>query len=203
MLAIIDYGSGNIRSVAKAFEYVAGDKTILVTSDAKEVARAERIVLPGVGAFGDCMRGLQALEGMIPTLNEQVHVKKIPFLGICVGMQMMFERGLEHGTHAGLGWLSGEIVPLAAPGLKIPHMGWNALSIKKHHPIVAGIGDGDHAYFVHSFHADAQSADLIASVDYGMQVAAVVGRDHMVGTQFHPEKSQKSGLAILSNFLKM
>jgi glutamine amidotransferase len=229
MLAIIDYGSGNLRSVAKAFEHVAGNVPVRVTSDAKDLANASHIVLPGVGAYGDCMRGLSSLPGMIDALNEKVRVKGAPFLGICVGMQMMFERGLEHGNYQGLGWLAGEVVKLEPssrggiadaaiqPGgktgsprharddekLKIPHMGWNELKIHKPHPITQGIANEDHAYFVHSYHAKALPEDIIATVNYGGDVAAIVGREHMVGTQFHPEKSQKTGLAILQNFLSM
>ncbi|MDX2074147.1 MAG: imidazole glycerol phosphate synthase subunit HisH [Alphaproteobacteria bacterium] len=208
-LAIIDYGSGNLRSVAKAFEHVAGGEKILVTSDAKEVVAASRIVLPGVGAFGDCMKGLAALSGMVETLHEQVMQKKKNFLGICVGMQLMFERGLEHGTHEGLGWLKGEVVHLNHQlstinhQLKIPHMGWNALDLKRDHPILRGVGGGAHVYFVHSYHAKANAADILATTGYGGDVTAMVGRDNMVGTQFHPEKSQASGLAILQNFLSM
>ncbi len=204
-LAIIDYGSGNLRSVAKAFEHVAAGKKILVTSDAKDLASASHIVLPGVGAYGDCMRGLSALDGMVEQLNTQVRMGSTPFLGICVGMQLMFERGLEHGEHQGLGWLSGEVAKLAPSdaALKIPHMGWNSLAIKHDHPILRGIQSGEHMYFVHSYAARTPAENILASTDYGGDVVAVVARDNMVGTQFHPEKSQASGLAILKNFLSM
>ena len=204
-LAIIDYGSGNLRSVAKAFEHVAAGKKILVTSDAKDLASASHIVLPGVGAYGDCMRGLTALDGMIAALNEQILQNKKPFLGICVGMQLMFERGLEHGEHKGLGWLAGEVVKLTPsdPSLKIPHMGWNNLTIKRDHPILRGIQSGEHLYFVHSYAARTTPENILATTDYGGEVVAVVGRDNIMGTQFHPEKSQASGLAILKNFLSM
>lgn len=208
-LAIIDYGSGNLRSVAKAFEHVAGDKKIVVTSKAGDLAAASHIVLPGVGAYGDCMKGLQALPGMLDALNECVLEKKSYFLGICVGMQMMFERGLEHGTHAGLGWLKGEVVRIqdsgfgmqAANTLKIPHMGWNELAIRREHPLLKGIAPAEHVYFVHSYHAVAQDVDMIATTEYGHSLVAIAGRDNMVGTQFHPEKSQSAGLAMLRNFL--
>ncbi len=204
-VAIIDYGSGNLRSVAKAFEHVAGGKKILVTNSAKELAAVDRIVLPGVGAYGDCMRGLLALPGMVEALNEQVLQKKKNFLGICVGMQLIFERGFEHGEHQGLGWFPGAVVKLAPSdaSLKIPHMGWNNLTVMRDHPIMRGVADGEHAYFVHSYHAQAVAPHIIATADYGGAVAAIVGRDHMVGAQFHPEKSQKTGLAILQNFLRM
>lgn len=219
-LAIIDYGSGNLRSVAKAFEHVAGGTKILVTSDAKEVAAASHIVLPGVGAYGDCMRGLSTVSGMVETLDEQVLQQKKPFLGICVGMQMLFERGLEHGEHQGLGWLKGKVVFLGERGagsgegkyapptphpspLKIPHMGWNTLSITREHPLLRGISNGEHVYFVHSYAASTPAENVLATTDYGGEVVAVVGRENIMGTQFHPEKSQKAGLALLANFIKM
>jgi glutamine amidotransferase len=204
-LAIIDYGSGNLRSVAKAFEHVSGGQKILVTSDAKELAAASHIVLPGVGAYGDCMRGLGALPGMVDALNEQVISKQKNFLGICVGMQMMFERGLEHGSHSGLGWLAGDVVKLAPDNasLKVPHMGWNGLSMRRGHPVFKGMENGDHVYFVHSYHAKASLADVVAVTEYGGDVVAAVARGNIAGTQFHPEKSQQAGLAILNNFLSM
>lgn len=203
-VAIIDYGSGNLRSVAKAFERVA-DGDVWVTSAPEKVAVASHIVLPGVGAFADCMQGLQALPGMLDALRAQVLENKKPFLGICVGMQMLFERGHEHGVHAGLGWLKGEVVALAPDAaLKIPHMGWNDLEITGTHPLLAGINTGDHAYFVHSYHAQcAEDADRLATVTYGQSVTAVVGRGNIMGTQFHPEKSQATGLRLLKNFLSL
>jgi glutamine amidotransferase len=202
-VAIIDYGSGNLRSVAKAFEYVANAEKIHITNAPAALAEASHIVLPGVGAYGDCMRGLKAVSGMIPALREQVLERKKPFLGICVGMQMLFERGHEHGQHEGLGWLKGEVVPIECnPPLKVPHMGWNELDIKATHPLLSGIGKGDHAYFVHSYHARCGNAsDLLATVDYGQSLAAVVGQGNIMGTQFHPEKSQATGLQLLKNFL--
>jgi glutamine amidotransferase len=204
-VVIIDYGSGNLRSVAKAFEHVATDQKILVSSKSAALIDASHIVLPGVGAYGDCMRGLSALYGMLDALSEQVVVRQKNFLGICVGMQMMFERGLEHGEHQGLGWLKGEVVKLTPDDtrLKIPHMGWNGLEVTRDHPILRDVTTGEHAYFVHSYHAKADAADILATTDYGGPVAAVVGRGNMVGTQFHPEKSQQAGLAILQNFLRM
>lgn len=209
-IAIVDYGSGNLRSAAKAFERAAartGDK-VLVTADADDVARADRIVLPGVGAFADCRRGLDAIPGMIETLNEQVKARGKPFLGICVGCQLMAERGLEKETSEGLGWIAGDVVAIepANPSLKIPHMGWNNLEALRDHPLLAGIrtgNDGLDAYFVHSFHIrPARHDDVIALADYGGPVTAIVGRDNYAGTQFHPEKSQALGLALIANFLR-
>jgi len=209
-VAIIDYGSGNLHSAAKAFERAAretGD-TIVVTAEAETVAAADRIVLPGVGAFADCRRGLDAVPGMVETLNEQVLKRGKPFLGICVGCQLMAERGLEKETTAGLGWIAGDVVEIepADPSLKIPHMGWNTLDVRHEQPILAGIptgADGLDAYFVHSFHLKPRhDADLVASADYGGPVTAVVAKDNYAGTQFHPEKSQKLGLALIANFLR-
>lgn len=208
-VVIVDYGSGNLRSAAKAFERAMAESGlkggIEVSSDPREIGRALRIVLPGVGAFADCLRGLQAIPGMIETLNRTVIEDGRPFLGICVGMQLMAGVGREHGEHAGLGWIGGEveILPAAAAGLKIPHMGWNDLAIARpKHPILAGITPGAHAYFVHSygFHPGDPSA-VLATVEYGAPVVAVIGRDNLVGTQFHPEKSQVTGLRLLANFL--
>lgn len=204
-IAIIDYGSGNLRSVAKAFEYVsAGSQDVRVTSDPAALAGASHIVLPGVGAFADCMNGLKALPGMLAALETQILQNKKPFLGVCVGMQMLFERGHEHGMHSGLGWLKGEVVALSPndKSLKIPHMGWNELQINGEHKLLSGIKSGDHAYFVHSYHAKcADASDVLATVEYGQTVTAVVGRGHIMGTQFHPEKSQETGLRLLKNFI--
>lgn len=208
-VALIDYGSGNLRSAAKAIERAAGEAeastTVLVTSDADAVRRADRIVLPGVGAFADCKRGLSEVPGMLEALDEVVHRRARPFLGICVGMQLMAERGREFGVTEGLGWIKGEVVKLepADPALKIPHMGWNELNIRYPHPVLAGLPDGAHAYFVHSYQFKlADPETLIASAEYGGPFAAVVGRDNLVGTQFHPEKSQATGLALIANFLR-
>jgi glutamine amidotransferase len=207
-IVIIDYGSGNIRSVAKAFGQVAPDVT--VSSDAVSLKNASHIVLPGVGAFADCMAGLSALPGMLENLREQVLNRRKMFLGICVGMQMLFERGHEHGVHNGLGWLEGEVVPLSQASspkpqaLKIPHMGWNNLQIRKQSPLLSGLNNGDHAYFVHSYHARlADGSQLLASTEYGENVTAIVGKDNIFGTQFHPEKSQATGLRILENFVRL
>jgi glutamine amidotransferase len=207
---IVDYGSGNLHSAAKAFERAAregaGEK-IKVSNDPDAVRRADRVVLPGVGAFADCRRGLDAVPGMIDALNETVRKNGRPFFGICVGMQLMAERGREYEVTPGLGWIKGEVNRIAPADktLKIPHMGWNTLDSKSH-PVLAGIPlgpQGLHAYFVHSYQLNAQSdVDVIARADYGGPVTAMVGRDNIVGTQFHPEKSQKLGLALISNFLK-
>ncbi len=210
--AIVDYGSGNLHSAAKAFERAAREHAangaIVVTSDPHEVARADRIVLPGVGAFADCRRGLEAVPGMVEALNENVRHKGKPFFGICVGMQLMAERGFEKEVADGLGWIAGEVhhIRPSDPALKVPHMGWNTLQPKRSHPLFDGLPLGEnglHAYFVHSYELrTANTADLVAQAEYGGPVTAIVGRDNMVGTQFHPEKSQKLGLALIANFLK-
>ena len=211
-VAIVDYGSGNLHSAAKAFERAAREsgygQPIVVTSDPEQVARAERVVLPGVGAFADCRRGLDAIAGMVDALNVRVRRDGRPFLGICVGMQLMAERGREYEVTEGLGWIPGEVDRIAPrdSNLKIPHMGWNTLKAINPHPLLDGITvgpDGLHAYFVHSFHLKpAQRRDLVAEADYGGSVTAMVARDSMAGTQFHPEKSQRLGLKLIANFLK-
>jgi glutamine amidotransferase len=209
-VAIIDYGSGNLRSAAKAFERVVTELglnlTVEVTSDPRRIDIAERIVLPGVGAFADCKAGLSRLPGMVETLIGQVLVRRRPFFGICVGMQLMATTGREHGEHAGLGWIEGEVVPLGVEdqGLKVPHMGWNQLvADRPDHPLLAGLPVEAHAYFVHSYRfACADPAEGLAHVEYGGPVTAMIGRDNMVGTQFHPEKSQATGLAVIANFLR-
>jgi glutamine amidotransferase len=211
-VAIVDYGSGNLHSAAKAFERAAREsgfmQPIVVTSSPEAVARADRIVLPGVGAFADCRRGLDSIDGMVEALEERVHKRGRPFLGICVGMQLMAQRGLEHKVTNGLGWIAGEVdkITPADPSLKIPHMGWNTLNPIKPHPLLDGIATGPqglHAYFVHSYHLKvSERSDLIAQADYGGPVTAIVGRDTIVGTQFHPEKSQRLGLRLIANFLK-
>jgi len=207
--AIVDYGSGNLRSAAKAFERAAAEEGIagpvLVTSRPDEVAAAARVVLPGVGAFADCRRGLAAVPGLEAALVEAVQARGRPFLGICVGMQLMAERGREFETVDGLGWIAGEVraIEPADRTLKIPHMGWNELSIRVPHPVLDGLPDGTHAYFVHSFALRPEHpADLLAETDYGGPLAAVVGRDNLIGTQFHPEKSQGAGLRLIANFLR-
>jgi len=210
--ALVDYGSGNLHSAAKAFERAAREAglamPIVVTADPERVARAERVVLPGVGAFADCRRGLEAVPGMVEALEEAVQGRGRPFLGICVGMQLMASRGLEHGTTAGLGWIEGDVGPLrlADPALKIPHMGWNTLHPARAHPLLDGVPTGDdgwHAYFVHGFHlTPANDDDLVAVSPYGGPVTALVARDNLAGVQFHPEKSQRLGLALIANFLR-
>jgi glutamine amidotransferase len=209
IVAIVDYGSGNLRSAAKAFERAAGEHGVAadvrVTSDPETLAAADRIVLPGVGAFGDCRRGVAAVPGLEDALREAVLARGRPFLGICVGMQLLAEYGREFETTPGLGWIGGAVVGIepADPMLKIPHMGWNELIPRRSHPLVAGIKTGDHAYFVHSFHLRLRNeADLVALTDYGGPVAAIVGHDNVAGTQFHPEKSQRAGLQLIGNFLR-
>ena len=210
-VAIIDYGSGNLRSAAKAFERSAReaglDRDIRVTDDPVEVAAADRVVLPGVGAFRDCRDGLAARDGLLDALHEAVQLRARPFLGICVGMQLMATRGLEHGETDGFGWIPGEVraIEPSGPALKIPHMGWNELVIPDNpHPLLADLGDPrPHAYFVHSYQLVADNPqDVVATVEYGGTITAAVGRDNMIGTQFHPEKSQATGLALIAAFLR-
>lgn len=210
IVAIVDYGSGNLRSAAKAFEAGATSigldaSAVAVTSDPAAVAAATHIVLPGQGAFVDCMTGLAALTGMVDALTRAVLDQKKPFLGICVGLQLLATRGYEHRVTEGLGWIPGEVhrIEPGAARLKVPHMGWNELAIKRPHPVLAGIEAGAHAYFVHSYHfVPADPATLIATADYGVPLTAAAGRDNIAGTQFHPEKSQATGLRIIANFLR-
>jgi imidazole glycerol-phosphate synthase subunit HisH len=211
-VAIIDYGSGNLHSARKAFERAAREagveEEIVVTSDPAAVAKADRIVLPGVGAFADCRRGLDGVDGMVDAMTEAVRRNGRPFFGICVGMQLMASRGLEYQTTLGLDWIGGDVKAIEPEdaGLKIPHMGWNTLHPQREHPLLDGIETGPnglHAYFVHSFALDPKNQDEVMAVtDYGGPLTAVVARDNMAGTQFHPEKSQKLGLALIANFLK-
>lgn len=211
-VAIIDYKSGNLHSAHKAFERAAREAglnaEVALTSDPQAVSRADRIVLPGVGAFADCKRGLAATDGMIDALCDSVLAKGRPFLGICVGMQLMATRGLEHEITEGLGWIEGDVVAIqpSDPALKIPHMGWNTLDLHREHPLLANLPTGEtglHAYFVHSYHFVPQSTDsLVAHAEYGGPVNAMVARGNMAGTQFHPEKSQKLGLGLIANFLR-
>jgi len=211
-VAIIDYGSGNLRSATKAFERAAReagiDAVIDLTDKAEIVAAADRVVLPGVGAYADCRRGLDAVSGMSDALIDVVQKKARPFLGICVGMQLMSSRGLEKTVTDGFGWIPGDVVEMTPDdaNLKIPQIGWNTLDLKSPHPLFDGIPTGPnglHAYFVHSYHLAAKNpGDVIATADYGGPITAFVGRDNMAGAQFHPEKSQKLGLALIANFLR-
>jgi len=212
-VAIIDYGAGNLRSAQKAFTRVAAQlhrtTEIVVTGDADVVRQSSHIVLPGQGAFADCRAGLDVVPGMVAALTEAVQHGGRPFFGICVGMQLLADRGLEHHETAGLGWIPGDVTALEPDdaALKIPHMGWNSLTFPDteeavRHPVLAGLHNGDHAYFVHSYaFRCAEPAHLLAYCDYGGPVAAIVGRDSMIGTQFHPEKSQRAGLRMIENFL--
>ncbi|MCI4662646.1 MAG: imidazole glycerol phosphate synthase subunit HisH [Neomegalonema sp.] len=206
-IVIIDYGSGNLHSVQKAFQRGAAAKghSVVVSADPAAVSAADRVVLPGVGAFGDCRAGLEAVSGMREALHARVIEQGVPFFGICVGMQLMAERGLERGSHDGLGWLGGDVVHLTPqdPGLKVPHMGWNALGSVASHPVFRDVPTGRHVYFVHSYHMKTTDpSQTLASVDYGGPVTAAVGRDNLFGTQFHPEKSQHVGAKIIENFLE-
>jgi len=207
-VALIDYGSGNLRSAEKALARAAAESgsghEIVVTADPAQVEAAERIVLPGVGAFQDCMRGVSSIPGMIAVLEDKVLKRGAPFLGICVGMQLLAEVGREHGDHTGLGWMPGEVVKISPrdPALKIPHMGWNSLTLNAKHPMLDSISAAD-VYFVHSYCIrPANRAHVLATTDYGGEIAAIVGRNNIIGTQFHPEKSQGVGLAFLQRFLK-
>jgi len=211
-VAIIDYGSGNLRSATKAFERAAREAGIAaqidLTNDAERVRTADRIVLPGVGAYADCRAGLDAVPGMVEAIEEAAVRQARPFLGICVGMQLMSERGLEKTITNGFGWIAGDVKEIAPsdPLLKIPQIGWNTIHVKHSHALFDGIPtgpDGLHAYFVHSYHLDAtQAEDVLAVTDYGGEVTAAVSRDNLAGTQFHPEKSQTLGLALIANFLR-
>ncbi len=210
-VAIVDYGSGNLHSARKAFERAAREAaasaTVEVTADPAVVRLADRVVLPGVGAFGDCAHGLRAISGMTEALDETVKRRGAPFLGICVGMQLLAERGREYGVVPGLGWIGGEVAAIEPrdASVKIPHMGWNTILTRQEHPLLAGIPTSDggwHAYFVHSFQLRvANSQDLVAETDHGGLVTAMVARDNIAGTQFHPEKSQRLGLKLIANFL--
>lgn len=206
-IAIIDYGSGNLRSAEKAFARVsaslAGGRKVSVTAAPDEIAKAEHIVLPGVGAFGDCVAGLRAIDGMEEALNQRVRQQGYPFLGICVGMQLICDRGLERGTHSGLGWIQGTVEALdVAADLKVPHMGWNSLQVTGDHPVFAEL-DGRDAYFVHGYAARPKHKQMIAATtDYDGPITAGLACDSICGTQFHPEKSQHTGLQLIANFLE-
>ena len=204
-VALVDYDSGNLHSAEKAFQLMGRDAgaEVVVTSDPEVAARADRIVLPGDGAFPACRTALGEVDGMAEAIQEAVISRGVPFMGICVGMQMLATTGHEYRETPGLDWIGGEIRAIAAPGLKVPHMGWNDLVIDRPHPVLEGIATGDHAYFVHSWQFQVTDpAHLLAHVDYGGPVTAVVGRDNIVGTQFHPEKSQAVGLRLIANFLR-
>ncbi len=208
LTVLVDYESGNLHSAEKAFQRMAtevGGGEILISARAEDVARADRIVLPGDGAFPACRDALAAVPGMIEALTEAVIARARPFLGICVGMQLLATRGLEYRETPGLGWIGGTVERIAPadPALKVPHMGWNDMVIDRPHPVLDGLETGEHAYFVHSyqFHLD-DPAHLVAHVDYGGPVTAIVGRDNILGTQFHPEKSQTAGLRLIGNFLR-
>ena len=207
LTAIVDYESGNLHSAEKAFGRMASEANagkVVVTSDAEVVARADRIVLPGDGAFPACVKALKGTGGLFDALQEAVTVKARPFLGICVGMQLMATLGREYEDTNGLGWIDGEVVKITPsdPTLKVPHMGWNDLVIDTPHPVFEGVETGDHTYYVHSYHFDvAKPAERLAHVDYAGDITAIVGRDTMLGMQFHPEKSQQVGLRLISNFL--
>jgi glutamine amidotransferase len=207
-VALIDYGSGNLRSAAKALTRAADTSgtrhEVVITADPNRVAEAERIVLPGVGAFADCMRGLSAIPGMLAALDDCVLRRGVPFLGICVGMQLLADWGREHEDCRGLGWIPGEVVRITPlePGLKIPHMGWNSLSILQPHKLFEGMADGTDVYFVHSYYLrPSEASRILATTEYGGSIPAIVGRDNIAGTQFHPEKSQAEGLSFLERFL--
>ena len=207
-VVIVDYESGNLHSTQKSFEK-AGNVTgheVLVSNKLDDVKTASHIVLPGVGAFADCMRGLRSIDGMVDLLEECVFEKRVPFLGICVGMQLMADKGLEHGEHEGLGWIDASVkkIDVDDKSLKIPHMGWNELEMVSSHPIVSGIDEYEHAYFVDSYHMDCvDRSDVVAEVGYDGKITAIVAKGNIMGTQFHPEKSQKTGFKIINNFLAM
>ncbi|WND03711.1 imidazole glycerol phosphate synthase subunit HisH [Temperatibacter marinus] len=208
---LIDYGSGNLRSAEKALIRAASDaglqRDIVVTNDPERVCKADRVILPGVGAFADCRKGLLSIDGMKDALDEVVRVQGRPFLGICVGMQLMAAEGHEFGVHKGMHWVNSTVKPLALPPqFKVPHMGWNNLQLSTaghEHPVVGALNSGDHVYFVHSYHMEMDAGETpLATVDYGQPITAVVGRDNVIGSQFHPEKSQTAGLKFLAAFLK-
>jgi glutamine amidotransferase len=208
-VVIVDSGSGNLRSAAKAFERAAAEDGISaqveVTNEPEAVTSADRVVLPGVGAFADCRRGLAAVSGLEAALHEVAIARARPFLGICVGMQLMADCGREFETVDGLGWIAGEVVGIERndAALKIPHMGWNEIEPRVAHPLLAGLGAGVHVYFVHSYHFRlADQADLVAVTDYGGPLTAIIARGNIAGTQFHPEKSQEAGLRLIGNFLR-
>ena len=198
-LALIDYGAGNLQSVKNALK-AAGAADVIVTADPEVVAKADRIVLPGVGAFAHCMSALSAIDGMVAAMDQRVRGEGVPFLGICVGMQLLADAGVEHGTHAGLGWIGGTVRAIEpAPEIKVPHMGWNDVTLAAPHPVLM---EGE-AYFLHSYHFEAgDAADVLATTHHGSALTAAVGRDNILGVQFHPEKSQAYGIETLRRFLE-
>lgn len=205
-VVIIDYGSGNLRSAAKAFEKISSKDNIIVSDKPSELKTATHIVLPGVGAFHDCMNGVKKISGMVEELNEQVKIKNKPFLGICVGMQLLAKKGFEHGEHTGLGWLDAVVRKIEPKDktLKVPHMGWNNLSIKKDSKLFNGIKNQEHAYFVHSYFMECNNKnDVVAETEYGENITAAVQKENIFGVQFHPEKSQELGLKLISNFISL
>lgn len=206
-VVIIDYGSGNLQSVYNAIESVKPDNCqVKISNNSQDLKFATHIILPGVGAFGNCIAGLSAIDGMIEELKNQVLVNKKPFLGICVGMQLLADFGFEYGKHAGLGFIAGSVVEIdnQESSLKVPHVGWNDIQIKKSHPILKEIKDGEDFYFVHSFYfAPQNKEDVIAIVSYGSELTAIIGKDNIVATQFHPEKSSNAGLKLLQNFISI
>jgi glutamine amidotransferase len=208
-VAIVDYGSGNLHSALKAFERAGREAglaaQVTVTADPEWVLAADRVVLPGVGAFADCRRGLHAVNGMVEAMTQAVRRRGTPFLGICVGMQLLATWGREHEVVAGLDWIPGEVAAIhpSDPALKIPHMGWNTLDLGRPHALLDGVRPGLHAYFVHSYQLyAAEPDDVVATTDYGGPITALVARENVAGVQFHPEKSQTLGLALIANFLK-
>jgi len=210
LIAIIDYGSGNLRSVEKAVELAAGGRSVCVTAQADDIAQADHIILPGVGAFADCKAGLDALPGMVEAMTKRVHEDGRAFLGICVGMQLLAREGREHGKTAGLGWIDGQVVPVEPndPALNVPHMGWNEITVlDRAHPVLGALPEGAHCYFANSYFMQVNDTDLgrgqkLATTDYGGEITAAVGTGNILGTQFHPEKSQKVGAALLKAFLE-
>lgn len=208
-IAVVDYGAGNIRSAVRAFEHVAGQVGIAakveVVTTPEAILAADRIVLPGDGAFADCIGALRSRTAMEAALEEAVRKRGRPFFGICVGMQLLATRGLEYGEHAGLGWIAGDVerITPSDPRLKVPHMGWNELRLNRPHPVTAGLPAGAHAYFIHSYHLVPKAHDaVLAEADHGGPIVAVVAQDNVFGTQFHPEKSQATGLKMIANFLQ-
>ncbi len=200
---IIDYGAGNVESVVNALRLVCGSNEIFVSNKISDIRSANHLILPGVGAFGDCMAGLKSIEGLIPEIRKQVLFEKKPFLGICVGMQVLASAGHENGEHQGLGFITGKVEKIAAyEGLKIPHMGWNEIILKTEHPVLKNIKDGEHFYFANSYHFICQNEhNVLAQVEYGSKMSVVIAKDNIFGAQFHPEKSGEAGLKLLKNFL--